>query len=171
MKTAIILAMHGMPPNDFPRRELGEFFRLHSAVEGMGGQAGPDIHSQYAVLHQKMRDWPRNPHNDPFKFASDELAAGLKALSGFQVLVGYNEFCSPSLDDVFLQAIREGSGRIVVVTPMMTRGGEHAEKDIPGRIAEVKKLHPDVEIIYAWPFENSQIVHFLNEHIARFTKT
>lgn len=30
MKTVVVLAMHGMPPVDFPTEELAEFFKLHS---------------------------------------------------------------------------------------------------------------------------------------------
>ena len=41
MKTIIILVMHRTPPNDFPREELGEYFRLHSAIHSAGTVDGP----------------------------------------------------------------------------------------------------------------------------------
>lgn len=33
MRTSIVLAMHGAPPRDLPKRKLGEFFRLHMQLE------------------------------------------------------------------------------------------------------------------------------------------
>ena len=33
MKTVLILTMHGIPPKDFPRREIGEYFSLHTQME------------------------------------------------------------------------------------------------------------------------------------------
>ena len=119
MKTVIVLAMHGIPPNDYPRAELAEFFRLHSVVEG-AGPVGREVQDRYAVLHRKMRDWPRNQDNDPFAAASQELAARLREISGHDVIVGYNEFCSPSLDEALAGAVRRGAARVVVVTTMMT---------------------------------------------------
>jgi sirohydrochlorin cobaltochelatase len=59
------------------------------------------------------------------------LAAQLAQARGLEVLVGFNEFCAPSLDEAFAQAVAQGAQRVVVITPMMTRGGEHAEALCP----------------------------------------
>lgn len=169
MNTVIVLAMHGSPPNDYPRGELAEFFRLHSVVEGAAGPISQEARDRHEVLHRKLRDWPRNQQNDPFHAASQQLAARLRETSGHDVVVGYNEFCSPGLDEALLEVARQGAARIVVVTTMMTRGGEHSEKDIPSRIEEFKGSHPAVEIVYAWPFDAGQVARFLAEQISRFT--
>ncbi|HSW56786.1 MAG TPA: CbiX/SirB N-terminal domain-containing protein [Dehalococcoidales bacterium] len=168
MKTIVVLAMHGIPPNDFPRKELAEFFRLHYIVESMSGPISQEIQSQYAVLHKKMRDWPRNNQNDPFQAASNELAASLNKQSGYEVLVGYNEFCSPSLDEALRIAAQKEAERILVTTPMMTRGGEHSEKDIPSKIQEFQTSHPQIEVVYAWPFDPEKVAGFLSAHISQF---
>jgi len=64
MKTIIILAMHGSPPNDFPKSTLMEYFGLHARLEhmpvadpehGREGMAG-----RYQELDTKLRTWP--PH-------------------------------------------------------------------------------------------------------------
>ncbi|MFP4642437.1 MAG: hypothetical protein ACLFPU_09730, partial [Dehalococcoidia bacterium] len=99
MKTVIVLAMHGAPPRDFPGQELAEFFRLHSLVEQKGTDTPESNQGRYALLEAKMRNWPRNEHNDPFYTASQELAARLGKVSGYEVIVGYNEFCAPSIDE------------------------------------------------------------------------
>ncbi len=81
MKTIIILAMHGIPPNDYPKRELNEFFQLHAMVEEMGSPVPPPMMQQHAWLDKKIRNWPRNSYNDPFQQASNELAKKLGEVS------------------------------------------------------------------------------------------
>ncbi|HEY91552.1 MAG TPA: hypothetical protein G4O07_06920 [Dehalococcoidia bacterium] len=168
MKTVIVLAMHGTPPRDFPRQELAEFFRLHSRVAEVNGSNHESFQDRYSLLDTKMRNWPRNARNDPFHAASQELATRLSEVTGYEVIVGYNEFCAPSLDVALQSAVNMNTSKIIVVTPMMTRGGEHAEKDIPSIIDEFSKLHPQVTIVYAWPFDSTRVARFLSEHISRF---
>ena len=66
------------------------------------------------------------------------------------MIVGFNEFCAPSLEETLDQAVLCGADRIVVVTPMMTPGGEHAEE-----------RHPKIAFAYAWPFEVNDVARFL----------
>jgi len=167
MKTVIILAMHGSPPKDFPKGELAEFFRINSQIRQRKNIS--DIErEQYIFLEDKMRNWSRTAQNDPFHFASQELADLLSKESGYEVIVGYNEFCSPNLDEALQSAASKNSDKIVVVTSMMTRGGEHSEKDIPAEIEEFRKRCPQIEIVYAWPFDSLHVSRFLAEHISRF---
>jgi sirohydrochlorin cobaltochelatase len=85
------------------------------------------------------------------------------------VIVGYNEFCAPGINEALQEAVDRSANKIIVATTMMTRGGEHAEKDIPLHISEFRKLYPDIEIIYAWPFDKDKVAHFLSEQISRFS--
>ncbi len=169
MENIIILAMHGIVPNDYPKRELAEFFKLYAMVESMGSSVPAHIQSQYLILEKQMRNWPRNEQNDPFHMASCELATKLSKVSGQKVIVGYNEFCSPSLVEALVSAVQDNPDRIIVVTTMMTSGGDHSEKDIPLKINEFKKLYPNIEIVYAWPFDSDKVAHFLGEHISQFS--
>lgn len=160
MEPILVLAMHGSPPNDFPRQELGEFFGLHGRLghaEGPGRQAVEHRHDE---LHAKMRAWPRTAQNDPFWAASLELAEALAEAIGHEVIVGFGEFCGPSLDEALDRAAAQ-SDRIVVVTPMMTRGGEHAEQDIPAAVRQAEERHPGRTFVYAWPFPVGEIARFL----------
>lgn len=95
MKTILILTMHGMPPKDFPRRELGEYFSLH----------------------MQMENSPR---------------------------------------------------RIIILTPMITRGGDHAEEDIPAELETLRKTYPEIEFRYAWPFDPVEVTRFLAGQVKRF---
>jgi len=152
--------MHGSPPHDFPRQELGEFFALHGRLEHAQGPERQMLERRHDELHAKMRGWPRTVQNDPFWAASLGLAQELRRATGLEVVVGFGEFCGPSLDDALDQAAAR-SDRIVVVTPMMTRGGEHAEQDIPAAIRRAEGRHPDCTLLYAWPFRVSEIAQFL----------
>jgi sirohydrochlorin cobaltochelatase len=160
MKTMLVLAMHGSPPNDFPREELGEFFGLHGGLEHAEGPGRQAMERRHDELHAKMRAWPRTAENDPFWAASLELAQELAEVIGLEVLVGFGEFCGPSLDEALDQAAATAE-KVVVVTPMMTRGGEHAEQDIPAAIARAEERHPGCTFVYAWPFAVNEIARFL----------
>ena len=167
MKTVIVLAMHGSPPRDFPRRELAEFFQLHAQAEASPRQQQP-LSGRYALLDKKMREWPRNAHNDPFFAASEELAERLSEATGCQVLAGYNEFCAPSLEQAVQSAVDSEADRVIIATPMMTRGGKHSEKDIPAMVNNFSLSYPEVKFVYAWPFDSARIARFLAEHISAF---
>jgi len=166
MKTVIVLAMHGSLPHDFPRAELGEFFALHARYEA--SEPGVPL-DRYTSLEDKLRRWPRTPDNDPFHAASYELAQVLSQECSLEVIVGFNEFCAPDMETALAQAVEQGAGRIIVVTTMMTRGGEHAEREITLAVARGRQSYPDVEIIYAWPFETAAVARFLAGHIQGFT--
>ena len=165
MKIIIILAMHGMPPNDFPKKETLDYFMLHSRIENMPGSPPPILQQQYKELDIKMRSWPRTQENDSYYYASNELAEATSNQTGYKVIVGFNEFCSPSLDEAFDAASKYDSEKIIVITPMMTRGGEHSEKDIPEAIERAKIKSPSTQFSYVWPFNISKVAAFLTEQI------
>ncbi len=169
MKIVIVLAMHGMPPNNFPQKETLDYFMLHSRLENMSGPPPPNIQQQYEQLDNKMRNWPRTQENDQYYLTSNEIAAVLSKQTGHSVVVGFNEFCSPSLDEAFEEAIQFNPEKIIVVTPMMTQGGEHSEKDIPEAIERAKKKNPTIKFSYVWPFNISKIAAFLAEQIKDYS--
>jgi sirohydrochlorin cobaltochelatase len=113
-----------------------------------------------------MRKWPRTAQNDPFYAGSQELAANLSRITGLEVIVGFNEFCAPSLVDALNEAVAREPEKIIVVTPMMTRGGEHSEVDIPAAVQKVQAEHPEIPILFVWPFKVSEVANFLAAQIA-----
>jgi sirohydrochlorin cobaltochelatase len=157
--------MHGAPPSDFPRQEVAELFALHGRLEHAAGPERTAMERRYDELHAKMRAWPRTAQNDRFWAASMEMAQALSQETGHTVVVGFNEFCAPSLDEALDEAAIQGTERIVVLTPMMTRGGEHAEADIPTAIRRAKERHPQIHFAYAWPFPTDEIARFLATQI------
>jgi sirohydrochlorin cobaltochelatase len=170
MKVVIVLAMHGAPPTDFPRQELSELFSLRTQLKHVIGPQRAALEKRHAELDSRVRAWPRSAQNDPFYAASQEIAMQLGRVTGCQVVLGFNEFCAPNLDEAIEQAVARDADRVIVITPMMTRGGEHAEKDIPAAVQAAQVRHPGVEFIYAWPFAVADVAQFLAAQIARFTR-
>jgi len=167
LKTTIVLAMHGAPPKDFPRRELGEFFGLSHQLGHSGGQDHAALQDRHRELETMMRAWPRTEANDPYHAAAFRLAEQLRLATADEVVVGFNEFCGPTLDQALDEAAREHPDRIVVVTPMMTRGGGHSEVDIPRSVQAAQERHPGINIRFVWPFEVSEIAAFLAAQVQK----
>ena len=164
----IVLAMHGAPPNDFPKHEIAELFGLHVRLEQAAGPERAALEGRHAQLESKMRAWPRTAKNDPFFAGSLELANHLNQETGLEVILGFNEFCAPSLEEALERAMQPPTRKVVVVTPMMTQGGEHSETDIPNAIQHGRQRHPLVEVVYAWPFAVDQVAQFLASQIAPY---
>ena len=168
MRTVIVLAMHGAPPNDFSKNEIGELFGLHAHLEHASGPERAALVRRHEELSAKMRAWPRTAQNDPFHAGSLELARELRLATDLEVIAAFNEFCAPTLDEAFDQAQKQGAERVVVITPMMTRGGEHSEADIPRAIQRAQEMYPNIEIAFAWPFDVKRVAEFLAEQAADF---
>ncbi|MGE5618009.1 MAG: sirohydrochlorin chelatase [Sphingomonadaceae bacterium] len=168
MRTVILLAMHGAPPKDFPKRELGEYFGLRTRLQHSAGPDRAEMERRHAELEAKMLAWPRTAQNDPYYAAAQALAAQLRATAESEVVVAFNEFCAPTLDEAMDHAMALSPDRVVVITPMMTRGGEHSEVDIPEAVRRAQGRYPSVPIVYAWPFDVSDIARFLTSQIHRF---
>jgi sirohydrochlorin cobaltochelatase len=168
MKIAVVLAMHGVPPRDFPKGEMMELFGLHHRLSQASDSERDALKSRHDQLETRMRNWPRTAENDPFHSASFEIAHALEEILETDVFVGFNEFCAPTIEESIGKAASQSPDRIIVTTPMMTRGGEHSEQDIPQAIQRAQELYPDVEIVYAWPYSISDVAGFLAKHIKRF---
>jgi sirohydrochlorin cobaltochelatase len=166
--TVIVLAMHGALPNDFPKHEIAEMFGVHMRLEQAAGPDRAALEQRHAHLESRMRAWPRTAQNDPFYAGSLELADHLNRATGLDVILGFNEFCAPSLDEALERAMQPPVRTVVVVTPMMTPGGEHSETDIPNAIKRAQHRHPSVEVAYAWPFAVDQVARFLASQITLY---
>ncbi len=167
----IVLAMHGAPPRDFPPAEMGEFHALHARLEHGHGSLPDALEHRAAALERKMRAWPRDAYNDPFWAASQDMAGCLAEMTGSRVVVGFNEFCGPDLDEALAEAAAGKPGVVVVITPMLTRGGGHAEADIPAAIARAQAAFPDVPFVYAWPHDMRDVARFLADRLQKLSLT
>jgi len=165
MKEAVVLIGHGAAATDTPRALLAEFKRLESERASRREKiASP----REAELDRQIRSWPRTPANDAYRLGVESIARALAAkLRGRRLLVAYNEFCAPSVEEAVESLIAEGNTRVSLISTMFTRGGLHAECEIPGIVAEMNAKHPGVTVEYAWPFDSDFIADFLAAQLER----
>jgi sirohydrochlorin cobaltochelatase len=168
MKTTIVLVMHGIPPRDFPPREVAELMSLQNRLAH--GAVPPHerttAEARFAELDAKVRNWPRRADNDAFYVGSQDLAAELARTTGHQVILGFNEFCAPDVPAALDRAAETEAERIVIITPMLTPGGEHAEVEIPAQVENARARHPGIAFVYAWPYSMAEVALFLAQRIA-----
>ena len=154
---AVVLIGHGAPATDCPPEWIGELMSL----EWRRGGGGPHQHAsagRAAELDAKIRNWPRQASNDPYKVGVERLAEAVRSLLlNIPVGVAYNEFCRPSIAEAVASAIQQGATRLFVIPTMLTPGGIHSERDIPRALEELRRTHPAVSITYLWPFDLSQV--------------
>lgn len=160
MPPVIVLAMHGMPPVDFPKAELAELSSLHARLKHASEAERAKLAPRHEELDAQIRAWPRSEKNDLFHASSHELARAVSTLSGCPVILGFNEFASPALDEALRQAAGE-SREVLVITTMLMRGGAHSEHDIPAAIQKAEKAHPEVRFRYLWPLNADRVAEFL----------
>ena len=165
MKEAIILIGHGATAADTPRPLIAELKRLEGERLARRERM---MSPREAELDKQVREWPRTPQNDAYKAGVDEIAkAFAPKLGGRKLVVAYNEFCAPAVDTAIERLVGEGFTRISLISTMFTRGGLHAEREIPGIVQAANAAHPGVKIEYAWPFAPDFLADFLAAQLQR----
>lgn len=165
MKEAIILIGHGATATDTPRSLIAELKRLEGERIARREKT---MSAREAELDKQVRDWPRTAQNDAYKSGVDEIAkAFAPKLGGRKLVAAYNEFCAPSVQDAIESLAKGGYTRISLISTMFTRGGMHAECEIPGIVLAANKAHPGVKIEYAWPFDPDFLADFLAAQLQR----
>ena len=160
---AVILVGHGGVPSDAPGDLVSELKGLEAARRARGI---PEMGEREAELDRKIREWPRTKETDPYKWGLESVLEELRPrLGDRRVVEAYNEFCAPSVEDAIASLVEEGASRIILVTTMFTRGGSHAEFEIPELVEYANKQYPDVEIEYVWPFDLTRVADFLASHV------
>lgn len=90
-----------------------------------------------------------------------QLGRAREREAGCPVIVGFNEFCDPTIEEAIARAVERGSREILVVTSMLTRGGDHSEVEIPAAIERARARYPGASIRYVWPIEAGTVARFL----------
>jgi sirohydrochlorin cobaltochelatase len=164
-KEAVVLIGHGGTATDTPKPMVGELKRLEAERQA---RRETKMSPREAELDKLVREWPRTPETDAYKSGVEEIASALAPkLGGRRLVTAYNEFCAPSVEDAIESLVKDGCTRISLISTMFTRGGIHAECEIPGIVIEAKKNHPGVVVDYAWPFDAGFIAEFLAAQLAR----
>lgn len=158
-RLAVVLVGHGAPPADAPPDLVPRLKRLESERRRCGGA----MSDEEKELDARIRAWRRTPENDPYKSGIERLLGALRAaLPDAEVVVAYNEFCAPSLEDAVRELAERGHRSITVVPTMLTRGGVHSEVEIPEVIEHLAHDLPEgTRVRYAWPFVESDVAALL----------
>jgi sirohydrochlorin cobaltochelatase len=160
---AVLLVGHGATARDTPRNLVSELKQLERERESRGDTRMCD---REVDLDRTIRGWPRAPLSDPYKHGLETIAARLAGrVAPRKLVVAYNEFCAPSVDDAIAKLIADGIRTITIVTTMFTPGGSHAEIDIPALVQKARERHTSTTIRYAWPFDPDGIADFLAQHL------
>lgn len=161
----VVLVGHGGIPKDCPSELVTRLKRLEA--QRRAAKARPT--TEELDLDTKIRRWPRTKDTDPYKSGLEALAHEFKQqLNGALFAVAYNEFCAPTLEEAVEELMAKGAKDITVVTTMFTPGGSHSEVEIPEILDELRSLHPEVALRYAWPFDLSQMAGVLADQVKRF---
>jgi sirohydrochlorin cobaltochelatase len=130
------------------------------ALEGRRRATRSPMTEEERALDHRVRNHPRTDATDPYRAGMRKLAMVLQAkLGDVPLVVAYNEFCAPSLEDAIEELVARGATRIDVVPSMVTPGGVHAEIEIPETIEAMQR--EGVEIVYAWPFSLDDVAELL----------
>lgn len=162
---AVVLIGHGGVPKDCPH----ELVRKLKQLEAQRRAAGIPMSNEERELDQQIRRWPRTPTNDPYKVGLESLADQLRLLlKPDKLAIAYNEFCAPTLEEAVEDLIKDGIRDITVISSMFTAGGSHAEVEIPEIVADLKRIHPNATIRYAWPFDQKLVATMMATHLKQF---
>jgi sirohydrochlorin cobaltochelatase len=161
---AVILVGHGSVSADVPR-ELVQRLRV---LEVERRSTGAPASKEEQELDHRIRSWPRTAATDPYKAGMDAIAAELRKRVG-RVVVAFNEYCAPSLEDAVGALAGEGVAHVVIVTTMLTPGGVHSEVEIPETIRALRRLYPGTVLRYAWPFDLRAVAELLADACERPT--
>ncbi|MCU0687550.1 MAG: CbiX/SirB N-terminal domain-containing protein [Polyangiaceae bacterium] len=163
---AVLLVGHGAPARDAPP----ELVRRFKALEAQRRAAQAPPSPEEIEVDRKLRHWPRDASNDPYREGLLRLAEHLRPLLGGNPLaLAFNEFCAPSIAEAFAELVDAGAREIVVVPSMLTPGGIHSEIEIPEELAALRERYPALRIHYAWPFDLDAVAGLLAAQVAAAT--
>lgn len=136
-KEGIIIIQHGDFPHDFKEkhREMFDF-----------------IKEMINEVSHKTREIKREP-DDCYLVDMIKIMRCLKRIGGYQHLeMGNVEFSKPTIEEAVQKLEKKGVKKIIFVNaPGIMMRSSHSLIDIPRILREIKKGHPDLEMIYTPP--------------------
>jgi sirohydrochlorin cobaltochelatase len=163
---AVVLVGHGAVPSDCPRDLVTRLKALEGRRRAAGGPSPEPMTDEEAELDARIRGWPRSVDTDPYGAGLEAVAARLRPLlGGARLVVAYNEFAAPTLEQAVEALAADGATSIAIVPSMLTPGGVHSEVEIPETIARLRAAHPALTLRYVWPFDLDAVARLLAGHV------
>jgi sirohydrochlorin cobaltochelatase len=162
-ETRTIIAAHGTPPLDMPRKLMLEYMMLHGGMRVRGSKQD----KRHDELDEMVRNWPRTD-KDAYWAGTIKLGKMLETMIGSETIVAYNEFCGPSIKEAFEKAVNDKAKKIFVISPMWEPNNRHSAVDVLQSVYRAKKKYPKIEIIYAWPYGYDKIIKCLCGQLLEF---
>jgi sirohydrochlorin cobaltochelatase len=148
---AILLIGHGRSPRGMPREWTKRLRELDAESD------------EARALDARIRAFPRD--EDPYGDGLRALAERIRG-AGHEVTIAFFELASPSVEEAVDALAAAGVTRIRAFTTMITRGGSHAEHDIPALLERARDKHPTVAIDYVWPLDLDRVAELFIAHIS-----
>jgi sirohydrochlorin cobaltochelatase len=159
-RVGVVLVGHGQLPSDIPKELGSEYLKLKFKENRTRMEE-----ERFEELENVVLNWARNEVNDPYAHSLQTLASELSKIGGYEkVVVAFNEFCRPTVEEALVEVCNSDVDVVVVVTTMTTKGGEHSEKDMPELLEKMRKKCLK-QIVYAWPFDVRAVARLLVETI------
>lgn len=159
----VVLVGRGAPPADLPR---SEYLRLRSLELDRITEEEP-VSAEEEALDQAIRDWPRTEGTDSYRAGLESLARALgRELTGARVVVAYERYCAPTLEQAVGELIDQGVLKITVVPTLLVAGGSRADVSIPDKVARLRAEYPELDLDYAWPFGVERVARMIRDHLA-----
>ncbi|MEM2237259.1 MAG: CbiX/SirB N-terminal domain-containing protein [Candidatus Caldarchaeum sp.] len=156
----VILVGHGQFPLDMPHTLQTEYLTLLHKRDRT-----PQEEQRLTELTKTVLSWPRNEGNDPYWSSVRKLALLLEqALKDSKVMVAFNEFCPPLLEEALENACKSNHRKIMVLTTKLIPGGVHSEIEIPRLIEDFSRRYGK-KIVYVWPIDMQNLVELYVKEI------
>src|SRR4051812_14210051 len=165
---AVVLVGHGGAASDTPRALIARLKQL----EGERQARRTPMTEEESALDKQVRGWPRTPKTDPYQAGVESLAERLRAALGpsTRVVVAYNEFCGPTIEEAVEGLVNGGARNITLVSTMLTPGGMHSEIEIPECVEALRARCGGVGMGYAWLFTLARPAAPLAEQVLAFQR-
>ncbi len=164
-RVALVLVGHGSPPKDYPPQFVGEYMNAEMRLES----GDPSVKEPFKKLDRQVRSHPRTAANDPYWQGMNELAERIKKSGSFlDVIIAFNEFCAPTIEEAMGRAAQLKPEVIVVISTMVIRGGGHSEKEIPDSVNRAAQKPNNIRVIYAWPYDLEAKTEFFITQAKKF---
>lgn len=167
MNNVVVLAMPGVLPKDFPPHERHVLYRLRARMKYISVNKHPEDEDRLNELLRKARCWPRTAQNDPLHFSAQELASELSQVTGYRVILGFNQYDTPTLEEALVQAFAREAEKIVLINPLAANGVSLAKSESFISNQRIQNRCLEIQVDFSYSFSADKMVELLEEQLGK----